>query len=149
MVAREEHPAVGGAESSWKVLVVDDDEIVHQVTKFCLAKTKVGGKPIELLSAFSGNEAIDLTLQRKDIDLILMDCIMETDTAGFKAAEFLKEHLKIKKPVIVMRSGYAGLEFEENLNKYPYIDDFLSKVEASKANLVGVLQKWLAPKQAT
>ena len=42
--------------SPWKILLVDDEPNVHQVTKLALDNLKVDNRGVELISAFSGQE---------------------------------------------------------------------------------------------
>ena len=42
--------------SPWKILLVDDEPNVHQVTKLALDDLKVDNRGVELISAFSGQE---------------------------------------------------------------------------------------------
>ena len=44
------------ALSPWKILLVDDEPNVHQVTKLALDDLKVDNRGVELISAFSGQE---------------------------------------------------------------------------------------------
>ena len=43
----------------WRVLVVDDDQDVHEATRFGLAHLLILGRPLELLHAHSAREALD------------------------------------------------------------------------------------------
>ena len=42
----------------WRVLVVDDDQDVHEATRFGLAHLLILGRPLELLHAHSAREAL-------------------------------------------------------------------------------------------
>ena len=44
-------PASKGNGSSWKLLVVDDEAAVHDVTRLALAAFSFEGRPLRLLSA--------------------------------------------------------------------------------------------------
>ena len=43
-------------ENKWKVLIVDDDEEVHNVTKMALRRFTFDGKSVDFLSAYSAAE---------------------------------------------------------------------------------------------
>ncbi len=49
--------------NQWKILLVDDDQAVHNATKLALDGLKFQGKYLIFLSAFSGEEAKQLTCQ--------------------------------------------------------------------------------------
>jgi hypothetical protein len=59
--------------NKWKVLVVDDDAQVHQATAFALNRATVCGRQLELLHAYSANEARVLLEGRTDVAVILLD----------------------------------------------------------------------------
>jgi len=50
-------PARKKALNDWRILVVDDEEEVHAVTRMILGKIRYKERGIELLSAYSGVEA--------------------------------------------------------------------------------------------
>src|SRR5881628_1660149 len=66
----------------WKVLIVDDEPEVHQATMFALSGLAIAGRGIEFLHAASGAEARALLAHEKDIALMLLDVVMETEDAG-------------------------------------------------------------------
>ena len=41
----------------WKVLLIDDDEQMHQVTMLALSDFEFEGRKLEVISAYSGDEA--------------------------------------------------------------------------------------------
>ena len=54
---QEEDIPKKSSNKTWKILVVDDDESVHQVTNLVLSTTEVEGKKLEIVSVFSSKEA--------------------------------------------------------------------------------------------
>ncbi|MFT5032581.1 MAG: hypothetical protein ACI9OO_000512, partial [Bacteroidia bacterium] len=44
----------------WYVLIVDDEESVHQVTTLSLYNFEFSGRPLKFLHAYSGREALDI-----------------------------------------------------------------------------------------
>ncbi len=65
----------------WRVLVVDDDQDVHEVTRFGRAHLLILGRPLELLQAHSAREALELLQREADIAVILLDVVRESDDA--------------------------------------------------------------------
>ncbi len=131
------------ASKNWVILVVDDDVSVHVATKLCLQNMVVHGRKITIMSAYSGKEACAILEKIIGIHLVLLDCIMETAEAGFEVARYLKIHLGRSTPIIVMRTGYAGLGTEDNLESHKELDAFLNKSEATSKVLYDVLCHWL------
>ena len=66
----------------WRIVVVDDEVDVHSVTQLILDEVKFKNRPIEILSAYSANEARTLLTREKNIAVILLDVVMEIDDAG-------------------------------------------------------------------
>jgi CheY-like chemotaxis protein len=132
--------------SEWVILITDDAPDVHTSTKFALANKIINGRKLTFIDAYSGKEAIDIVSKRYDINLMLLDAVMETNDAGLKCAQYIKQELKREIPTIVMRTGFAGWEIETNDHNISCIDDFILKSEASLQKLISVLEKWL-PKE--
>ncbi len=45
------------AATPWRVLIVDDDESVHSISRVVLADVHFQGRGVEILSAYSGRQA--------------------------------------------------------------------------------------------
>src|ERR1700678_124604 len=66
----------------WKIAVIDDDQAVHEGTRFALSDYNLNGQTLEILSAYSASEGRTLMRAHPDIAAVLLDVIMETDAAG-------------------------------------------------------------------
>ena len=73
--AKEDEIKNSFSEEKWKVLIVDDEEMVHFVTKLALKKFVFENKSIEFFDAHSGNEAIEILEKNPDI-------VQKTDELG-------------------------------------------------------------------
>ena len=73
-------PASAGRK--WRVLVIDDDEDVHQATGFSLDGVQLFGRSLELLHVYSAAQARELLQTERDIAVVLLDVVMETPDAG-------------------------------------------------------------------
>lgn len=128
----------------WNVLIVDDEPDVHTTTIHALSSERIHGRPLQFVSAFSAKEAMSIAEGRLDIDLMLLDAVMESEDAGITCACHVREALRRKEiPIIIMRSGFAGLEVERNIDNLTCIDEFVHKTRASRQVLIDVLTKWL------
>ena len=78
----------------WKVAVIDDDQAVHEGTRFALSDYNLNGQTLEILSAYSAAEGRDLMRAHSDIAAVLLDVIMETDAAGLDLVEYIRNDLK-------------------------------------------------------
>ena len=72
-----------------KILIVDDEPDVHQITKLSLKGLQVRGRKIQYLSATTGEEAVRMMQAHPDVAVILLDVVMETNSAGLDACRRL------------------------------------------------------------
>lgn len=61
------------ALASWKVLIVDDDKEIHQITRLALRDFNFLQHKLEFISAYSAAEARGILAQHADIALILLE----------------------------------------------------------------------------
>ena len=66
-------------DETWKVLIADDEPDVHKVTRMVLHNFSFDGLKLELISAYSGQEAKDIMANRDDIALAILDVVMEDE----------------------------------------------------------------------
>ncbi len=123
------------AEQPWLVLIVDDDEEVHSVTRLALDRFTFRGRPLTFASAHSGSEAIDLLRSRKDVAVVLLDVVMETDDAGLKVVQFIRDTAGNNTTRIILRTGQPGQAPEHDLIVRYDINDYKSKTELTLSKL--------------
>ena len=92
----------------WKVILVDDDEEVHAVTKLVLSSFEWDGRSLEFLSAYSAAQAEKIFQEHDDIAIALIDVVMETDDAGLRLIKNVRNKLKNNTTRIVLRTGQPG-----------------------------------------
>ncbi|MBC3767529.1 bifunctional diguanylate cyclase/phosphodiesterase [Neptunicella marina] len=121
----------------WNLLIVDDDEEIHSVTKLALSDLEVNGRRLKFHHAYSGAESLELLkTMGNDIAIILLDVVMETDDAGLVIAKTLREELKLEEPRIILRTGQPGYAPEEKIIKEYDINDYKTKTELTRSKLV-------------
>lgn len=121
---------------SWKILIVDDEPEIHKITELALANTLVGNCRLEFLHAYSGNEALDILTTVKDIAVILLDVVMESDDAGLMAVRKIRENLKLTDVRIILRTGQPGYAPEESVIMEYDINDYKTKTELTRNKLL-------------
>lgn len=126
-IATEQHP--------WKVLIVDDEPGIHQVTKFAIQELVFENRPLEFLHAYNGPEAIETVTNTPDIALILLDVVMETQTAGLDVAKAIREEVDNHLTRIILRTGQPGYAPEAEIILDYDINDYKNKTELSKDKL--------------
>ncbi len=133
---RDDEPvALAADETPWRVLIVDDDEQVHQVTRFALQGSRVLGRPLHFDSAFSADEARALLAQSR-YSLILLDVVMETEDAGLKLVGEIRERFEDPAVRIVLRTGQPGYAPEIEVIQNYDINDYRAKSELTSQRLL-------------
>jgi response regulator RpfG family c-di-GMP phosphodiesterase len=131
------------AAEPWKVLVVDDDDQIHQVTRLAVSAFTVLGRPLRLLSAHTGREAVEVMRRERDVALILMDVVMESEHAGLEAVQRIRHELGNRFVRIVLRTGQPGQAPELDVVRKFDINDYKEKTELTTTKLYTVLQTGL------
>jgi len=132
----EEAPAIASEEAEkWKLLIVDDEEEVHNVTKFLLKNKQFDGKGISLISAFSGEQGKRVIETEPDIAVILLDVVMEREDAGLQLVKHIRDVLKNRAVGIVLRTGQPGQAPEEKVITEFDINDYKEKTELTAQKL--------------
>ena len=62
--AKKENKETSVEKSFFKILIVDDEQEVHNITKAVLRNFTFENKSVEILSAFNGQEAIEVLKER-------------------------------------------------------------------------------------
>ena len=121
----------------WNVLVVDDDEEIHSVTRLALSDLVVNDKTLHFIHAYSGAEALKIIEDMgSSIAIILLDVVMEADDAGLTVAKIMREEMRIMEPRIILRTGQPGYAPEEQVIKDYDINDYKTKTELTRSKLV-------------
>jgi response regulator RpfG family c-di-GMP phosphodiesterase len=122
-------------DESWKIIIVDDEASIHDVTKLALNGCLFDGKRLEFVSAYSGKEAQAIIHEHPDAALMLLDVVMETDHAGLDVARYVRNDADNQSIRIVLRTGQPGQAPErEVITKYD-INDYKEKTELTVQKL--------------
>ena len=122
-------------KEKWRVLIVDDEKEVHNITQSVLKKFIYEDMELELLSAYSGKEAIEIMRRESDIAIVLLDVVMEEDDAGLVVAKRIRNELKNKAVRIVLRTGQPGNAPEKSVIVDYDINDYKEKTELTSTKL--------------
>jgi len=119
----------------WDVLVVDDDQDIHDVTRLVLDKFNFDNHNLNIFSAYSAAEAREFLKQHPDVSLILLDVVMEEEDAGLKLVQYVREQLHNHLVRIILRTGQPGQAPEQKVILEYDINDYRSKAELTSAQL--------------
>lgn len=122
---------------SWNILVVDDDEEIHSVTRLALSDLVLNDRNLTFYHAYSKAEALEIIQSLgSTLAIILLDVVMETDDAGLQVAQTMRNELKLTEPRIILRTGQPGYAPEESVIKEYDINDYKTKTELTRSKLV-------------
>ncbi len=122
-------------KESWKILIADDDEGVHNVTELVFSAFKFDDKPIQFINTYSGNETIEALKNDSDIAVILLDVVMETDDTGLQVIEKIRNEMNNKMVRIILRTGQPGQAPEDKVLIDYDINDYKNKSELTSRKL--------------
>jgi signal transduction histidine kinase len=129
----DEEPAEEGPR--WKIAIIDDEPAVHDGTRFALNDYRLNGQGLEILSAYSAAEGRELMRNHPDVAVVLLDVIMESDTAGLDLVEFIRNEVKNETVRIILRTGQPGQAPERRVIVDYDINDYKAKTELTADKL--------------
>lgn len=122
-------------ESVWRVLITDDEEDVHQATKFALRDTHILHRRLEFYDAYNSEQAIKILQDVPDIAVILLDVVMETPNSGLDLVPVIRDQLKLHDVRIILRTGEPNQAPEIDVIRDYDINDYKLKSDLTKKKL--------------
>jgi CheY-like chemotaxis protein len=131
----------------WRVLVVDDDPDVLRITELALRHVEVEGVPVNIFTASSKAEAIEVLGKHFAepgglglLTVALIDVVMETDTAGLELCDYIRNTMHNSVAQLHIRTGQPGVAPERDvIDKYD-ITGYFTKVEATEDKLYTIVK---------
>jgi response regulator RpfG family c-di-GMP phosphodiesterase len=123
-------------DKKWRILVVDDDDSVHQVTKLVLNKIEIESRELEIVSVYSMEEAKNKLLTDDNFCMAFVDVVMETDHAGLELVQWIRKELKNQAIRLILRTGQAGTAPEAKVIKEYDINDYKEKTDFTSNKMI-------------
>ncbi|MFC5302364.1 HD domain-containing phosphohydrolase [Azospira restricta] len=123
------------AAPNWKLLIVDDEPDVIALTQLNLKDFRFAGRGLDILAARSARDARALLADHGDIAAALIDVVMESDDAGLRLVEYIRNELNNAMLRIVIRTGQPGIAPERFVIDHYDIDDYKDKTELTSTRL--------------
>ena len=133
--ADEQEASVARTLPGWKLLIVDDEEEVHVITRMVLEGLSFSGRGLTFLSAYSAAQAREILREHGDVAVILLDVVMETGQAGLELVEFIRSDLGNRYVRIILRTGQPGQAPERDVITRYDINDYKHKTELTAQKL--------------
>jgi response regulator RpfG family c-di-GMP phosphodiesterase len=126
---------IAGPRYTWKILVVDDEADIRTLTRLNLKGFSFDARELQILEAASAHEARQMLAEHDDIAVALIDVVMETDDAGLRLVEYIRQELNNKMIRLVIRTGQPGVAPERFVIDNFDIDDYKDKTELTATRL--------------
>ena len=123
----------------WKIAVIDDDPAVHDGTRYALYDYVLNGQGLNIISAHSGASGRELLRSNPDVAVVLLDVVMESDSAGLELVDFIRTELKNDMVRIILRTGQPGQAPERRVIIDYDINDYKAKTELTADKLFTAL----------
>lgn len=132
---QETPPSLYPPRAGWKLLIIDDDEGVHEVTKLALNSFEFDGRGLVFISAFSAAEGERMLLAHPDAAVALVDVVMEHEHAGLDLIRKIRDIHKNRRIRLILRTGQPGQAPERSVIRQYDINDYKEKSELSAQKL--------------
>lgn len=119
----------------WKVLIIDDDQGIHDVTRLALSNFEFEGRPLQFMHAYSADEAKQVLASHDDIALAVVDVVMEHEHAGLELVQHIRKEMQNHLIRLVLRTGQPGQAPERTVIRDYDINDYKEKSELSAQKL--------------
>jgi CheY-like chemotaxis protein len=130
---------VPGSQQAWRVLVVDDERDIFDATELAVEGLVVDGRPVALSYAGSAAQALDICRSDPEIAVVVLDVVMETESAGLDLVPLLRALDGREALRIVLRTGQPGHAPEIEVVRRYDIDDYRLKSELTHSRLISSL----------
>ncbi len=84
---------------------MDDDDEIHKITRINLRNLKFDGNDVDLVDTYSMQETIKYLSFNKDVAVVLLDVVMESDDAGLNIVKYIRETMNNDQTRIILRTG--------------------------------------------
>lgn len=131
----------------FNVLAVDDEPDVLAIMKMALRNVTVWGVPINLITAGSKAEAIEILNHyagigsvQQQLSVVFLDVVMETDSAGLEVADYIRNTQGNFVTQVYVITGQPGVAPErEVIDRYD-ISGYLSKSQMDETKLYSMVR---------
>jgi signal transduction histidine kinase len=130
----------------WKVLIVDDDPIMHKATSLAFKNFIFGERKIKLLHAYTSAEAIAILQQEEQLAVVIVDVVMETEVSGFELVNYIRNDLANATLRIILRTAQPDfapqikIVIDYDIQEYINKQDF--SFEKLKTTVTLALKTW-------
>ncbi|GAB4513121.1 MAG: DUF3369 domain-containing protein [Roseibium sp.] len=132
---RDEEGTTAEHNRTWKVMLVDDEPAIHDVTRLALSDFTFHDRSLEFISVYSGKDAKEAIREHPDTAVMLLDVVMESEHAGLDVARYVREEARNTSVRIILRTGQPGQAPERRVITDYDINDYKEKTELTAQKL--------------
>ena len=121
--------------SNYKVIIADDDEEVHSVTKMILKTFSFEGKGLIFIDTYTGKETMEALRKHPDTAILFLDVVMEENRSGLMVVDYLRKTIKNDITRIILRTGEPGEAPEDKVIRDYDINDYRLKTDLTVQRL--------------
>ena len=133
--AKEKKSHTQSKKDIQKILIIDDDQAVHDITNIALESMTFSDFELEVLTAYSAAEAKIILEEHDNIALALIDVVMETPEAGLDLVNYIRKELQNDFIRLIIRTGQANDFPPMHVIQHYDINDFKEKTELTLERL--------------
>ena len=133
--AKEQKSHTQSKKDIQKILIIDDDQAVHDITNIALESMTFSDFELEVLTAYSAAEAKIILEEHDNIALALIDVVMETPEAGLDLVNYIRKELQNDFIRLIIRTGQANDFPPMHVIQHYDINDFKEKTELTLERL--------------
>ncbi len=123
------------AIAPWLLVIVDDDDSVHEATRFALDDFIFEERQLDIVSAYSAEQAREFMAEEDGMAVILLDVVMETERVGLELVKWIRDDLGNSRVRIVLRTGQPGYAPELQVVRDYDINDYKEKSQMTAGRL--------------
>jgi signal transduction histidine kinase len=131
----EETTEIQTPDSSWKILVVDNEKDIIKIAKTAFKEYKFQNNELIFLEAYNKEDAKQLITDNKDIALIFIDMLIDSNNSNLELVRFIREEIKNELVQIVLTTGEPGYAPEKEIFTGYKINFFQTKSELTEIKL--------------
>jgi len=113
--------------NKWKILIADDEELIHEGMEMNLRNMEYNHKKVELIHSYSASDSKNIIKNNPDISVIILDVMMEEDSAGLDFVKFIRDEIKNDNVRILLHTGQPGIAPKKEVASEYLIDAYLDK----------------------
>ena len=103
-------------KSNWQILIVDEDPGIHKDIQHELAKLDFENRSIDILHAYSQDEAVEILKSNNGVSLVMMD--VQSQEEGLDAIKTIREELENPVIRIIIRTTKQNILSQNVIQEY-------------------------------